>query len=291
MADLRDLIEAHWAELTPNQQRVGEYALSNPFLVATMGIEDLAEAAAVSAATITRFVRQLGLKNYAEFRAIAVRRYQDLLRPIDNVSRAQQASSAELTEAALASAHDNLDGLSQLLPGQCDALVDRMAGARQVGLLGFGSSALCLTYLRGLTEGFLRNQVLLDGSGGHERMARIIGRMGPGDLLIAMALPRYSIATVEFLRLARASGVPCIGITDRAQSPICPLCDETILLPAAHPVLNSSALAGFGLFELVGALFTARYQSPSEATAMTRLIFPYLYTDEDSSQTPPEDSR
>ena len=44
MTDLRQIIEAHWADLTPNQQRVGDYALSNPFLVATMGIEDLAEA-------------------------------------------------------------------------------------------------------------------------------------------------------------------------------------------------------------------------------------------------------
>lgn len=79
MADLKTIIDAHWADLTANQQRVGDYALSNPFLVATMGIEDLAEAVDVSPATITRFVRQLGLKNYAEFRSIAVRRYQDLL--------------------------------------------------------------------------------------------------------------------------------------------------------------------------------------------------------------------
>lgn len=291
MTDLRVLIEAHWAELTPNQQRVGDYALSNPFLVATMGIEDLAEAAAVSAPTITRFVRQLGLKNYAEFRAIAIRRYQDLLRPIENVSRAQDASSAEVIGSSIASARSNLEGLAALPVAQCEALVDRIVAAAQVGFLGFGSSARCMTYFHGLSEPFLRNQVLLDGTGGHERMARLIARMGPRDVLIAMTLPRYSVATVEFVRLARGSGVPCIGITDSAQSPLCALCDDTILLPAAHPVLNSSALASLAFFEAIGALLTARYQSTSEATAMTRLIFPYLYTDEASSRTDSKDLR
>lgn len=290
MADLRGLIEEHWAKLTPNQQRVGEYALANPFLVATMGIEDLAEAAAVSAPTITRFVRQLGLNNYAEFRAIAIRRYQDLLRPIDSVDRAQRASSAEVIGSSLEAARSHIYSMADLPVGQCEALVDRMAAAGQVGFLGFGSSARCMTYFHGLTERFLRNLMLLDGTGGHERMARLIGRMGPRDLMVAMTLPRYSIASIEFVRLARASGVPCVGITDSPQSPLVALCDNTILLPATHPVLNSSALAGFAFFEAIAALLTARYQSTSDATAMTRVMFPYLYSD-DASSAASEDTK
>ncbi|WP_265501016.1 MurR/RpiR family transcriptional regulator [Paracoccus beibuensis] len=289
MTGLKSIIDAHWAELTSNQQRVGDFVLSNPFLVATMGIEDLAEAARVSPATITRFVRQLGLKNYAEFRAIAVRRYQDLLRPIENVSRAQDASSADVVASSIASARANLGGLDAMAATTCEALVDQMVAANQVGLLGFGSSARCLTYLYGLAEPFIRNQHLLDGTAGHERMARLIGRMGPRDLIIAMTLPRYSVATMEFVRLARASGIPTVGITDSAHSPLTALCDDTILLPATHPVLNSSALVGFAFFETIAALLTARYQSTSDATAVTRLIFPYLYTDEVSSGTAAKD--
>lgn len=289
VTDLKGIIEAHWPALTANQQRVGAFALSNPFLVATMGIEDLAEAAAVSPATITRFVRQLGLRNYAEFRAIAVKRYHELLRPIENVSRAQDASSADVVGSSIASARANLDGLETLPVARCESLADRMASAGQVGLLGFGSSARALTYLHGLAEPFIRNLHLLDGTAGHERMARLIGRMGPRDLVIAMTLPRYSVATMEFVRLARASGVPTVGITDAASSPLAGLCDDAILLPAAHPVLNSSALAGFVFFEAVAALLTARYQSTSDATAVTRLIFPYLYTDEGSSGTAAKD--
>lgn len=293
MSDLQTFIRQRWEDLTPNHRRVAEYVVSNPFLVATMGIEDLAQAVSVSAATITRFVRHLGLRNYAEFRAIAIQQYRDLLQPIENVDRAQHRSTDEVVGQTLASAGTNAEELGEgLSPQKLEALVDRMAAAGNVGMLGFGSSARCLGYLSGLTEPFLRNQILLDGTGGQERMARLIGRMGPHDLVLAMSLPRYSVATLEFLRLARAGGVPCIAFTDSEHSPLVDLCDQAFLLPARHPVLNSSAIASFIFMEAIAAVLTARYQSASEATAVTRLIFPYLYTDDvASSQLPLKDTQ
>lgn len=284
MTDLKTVIEAHWGGLTPGQRRVGEYILSNPFLVATMGIEDLAQATGVSPATITRFVHSLGLRNYGDFRAIAIRRYQDLLQPIENVGRAQERSSAEILDSTLAKLSGNIATLADGLdPDLCEQLVDRMMAAETVGFLGFGGTTYSLAYLAGLTEPYLRRQLLLDGSGGHERMARLIGRMGPHDLLIAMTLPRYSVATLEFVRLARASGVPVVGLTDKANSPLAELCDQTIFLPAEHPVLNNSGVAAIAFFEALAALLIARHGGATRATAITRLIFPYLYTDDDSS--------
>lgn len=280
MADLKQLILTNWEGMTPNQQRVGEFILSNPFLVATMGIEDLAQAAEVSAPTVTRFVRALGLPGFADFRAIAIQRYQHLLQPIENVSRASQRPSAEVTRDSFAALQMNVSALAASCPvALCDTLADRMVSADKVGFLGFGRAARALAYFAGSAEHFLRSCEILDGAGGYERLASTIGRMGPRDLIIAMSLPRYSAATLEFLRLARTKGIPCIGITDCESSPIHDLCDQTFLVPAAHPVLNSSGLAAIALFEAIVALLTARYQSTTEAAALTRLIFPYLYAD------------
>lgn len=280
MSDLRRLIEVNWPGMTPNQQRVGEFILSNPFQVATMGIEDLAQAAAVSAPTVTRFVRALGLPGFADFRAIAIERYQALLAPIENVSRASQRPATDLMRDSLAASRDNLAALAAGCPlDLCEVLADRMASADRVGFLGFGGAARALAYFAGMAEPFLRSHDLLDGTGGHERLARLIGRMGARDLIIAMSLPRYSAATLEFLRLARTKGIPCIGITDCEDAPMLELCDQAFLVPAAHPVLNSSGLAAIALCETIVAVLTARYQSTSDAAAQTRLIFPYLYAD------------
>jgi DNA-binding MurR/RpiR family transcriptional regulator len=78
-------------------------------------------------------------------------------------------------------------------------------------------------------------------------------------------------------------------LTDSDQSPLVGLCDQTIMLPATHPVLNSSTVASFAFFEAIAAVLTARYQSTSQATEMTRLIFPYLYTDDASPAPPPKE--
>ena len=105
-----------------------------------------------------------------------------------------------------------------------------------------------------MTERFVHNQVLLTGVDGHERTASQIGRMGARDLIIAMATPRYSAATPEFVRLARGMGVPCIGLTDCAASPLAELCDECIFLPSGHSVLNNfQCLGDFILRDDLGA--------------------------------------
>ncbi|RJE79692.1 MurR/RpiR family transcriptional regulator [Paracoccus sp. JM45] len=258
MTDLRNLIETRWEKLTPNHLRIADYILSHPFRVATMGIEDLAEATTVSVPTITRFVRFLGLTNYAEFRKIAISR---------NLDRLSTGISAETA----------------------GSLVNRMVRAEQVGMLGLGSSAGYMGYLHELTEPFLRHQFLLDGTGGHERMACLIGRMGSRDLLIAMTLPHHSAATVEFMRLARASGVPCIGLSDSDTTSFAGLCDQSILLPAAHPVLNSSGVASIAFFEAIAALLTARHDHTTRSATMARPIFLYPYTGDASSAPPPKE--
>ena len=142
MAEMKQLIETHWEKLPPNHQRIGTYILGNPFLVATMGVEDLAKATGVSAPTITRFVRALGLANFADFRSIAIRGYQELLRPVENVGRANQRSAADVIDDSIRSTQENIAALSQDFPfAACEALAERLVTANSVGFLGFGSSA------------------------------------------------------------------------------------------------------------------------------------------------------
>lgn len=95
------LIEAQWTRLTINQQKIADYVLTNPFPVATMGIEDLAAATETSTATITRFVKALGLTGYTEFRNHAVQGYQSLLKPVENIDRARHNSPRRVIERFL----------------------------------------------------------------------------------------------------------------------------------------------------------------------------------------------
>lgn len=279
--NLATLIEIQWPQLTPNQQKIADYVLANPFPVATMGIEELAGSTETSAATITRFVKALGLNGYAEFRAHAVQGYQALLQPVENIDRARHNPPAQVADEAFQNAIDLLQIIAQQANSPVwENITQRIMNAQRVAFLGFGISSNLLQYLADKIVPFTKAQIILTGAGGMERIAQKIVGMGPEDLMIAMALPRYSQDTLDFMKQARGRGVYVIALTDGAHSPLCALSHEQILVPAGHPVLHSSAIAAMAAFETIVAILAAHHQSMTDAVSMTRSLMPYFHADD-----------
>ncbi|RBO97321.1 RpiR family transcriptional regulator [Pseudochrobactrum asaccharolyticum] len=279
--NLPALIEAQWTRLTMNQQRIADFVLTNPFPVATMGIEELASATETSTATITRFVKALGLNGYTEFRNHAVQGYQALLKPVENVDRARHNPPKRVVEDAFANALELLKNIAQQADNPVwESAAMRILNAQRIAFLGFGVSGNLLQLFADRLLPFSRAQVMLTGDCGMERVALKIAGLGPEDLLIAMALPRYSQATVDFMKMARGRGTYCIAITDGPHSPLCALSHEQIFIPAEHPVLHSSGIAAIAAFETILAILAAHHQSVSDAVARTRFLMPYFYADD-----------
>lgn len=283
------LIEAQWLNLTANQQKIADFVLTNPFPVAIMGIEDLASATGTSSATITRFVKALGLNGYAEFRNHAVQGYQSLLKPVKNVERAQYVSTQRVVEDSFTNAVKLLETISDQVHNPVwESTAQRILNAQRIAFLGFGISANLLQLFADRLLPFSRAQMMLTGDCGLERVAIKAAGLTPDDLLIAMALPRYSQATVDFMKIARGRGTYCVAITDGDSSPLCALSDEQIFIPAEHPVLHGSGIAALAVFEAILAILTAHHQTVTDAVALTRFLMPYFYADDDQhSQSKP----
>lgn len=291
MPALMDLIRAHRAGMTPLHGQVADFVTRHPLHAATMGIEALAEAAEVSVATINRFVRALGLEGFAQFRALGLASFRPLS-PVEKLE-AQAAACAQDDELVASSFHAVL---ANLRAGRAvaDASVfrraaDAIAAAERVVFLGLGLSAPLAGLLADMILPFCRAQLILDGQGGQERMLRRAFAVGGGDLVIALALPRYSQATIDHARAMRAQGATVIGITDAVSSPLAPHADLLLLAPAEHPLLHASPTAAVGVFEGICALLTARCQSAVEVAELTRRVAPYLHgVSEPAPVTPAE---
>ena len=276
---LVDLVRAHRAGMTPLHGRVADFVLRHPLQAATMGIEDLAAAAEVSVATINRFVRGLGLEGFSHFRALAVASFRPLS-PVEKLE-AQAAASGRDTDHVQASLDSGLANL-RAARAVADADVFRQAAeavssADRVVFLGFGLSAPLVGLLADMLIPFCRAQMILDGQGGQERMIRRAFNVRAGDVVIALALPRYSLSTIELARGMRSQGARIIGITDSLSSPLALEADLLLLGPAEHPLLHASATALVALFEALVALLTARRQSAGDAAELTRRIAPFLH--------------
>ena len=279
--NLPALIEAQWSRLTANQQKIADYVLTNPFPVATMGIEELASATETSSATITRFVKALGLNGYTEFRAYAVQGYQSLLKPVENIDRARHIPPRRVIKDSFKNALSQVQTVAQQADNPVwESAAMRIQSAQRIAFLGFGVSGNLLQLFADRLLPFSRAQIMLTGENGMERVALKIAGLGPEDLLIAMALPRYSQHTVDFMKLARGRGTYCIAVTDGAHSPLCALSHEQVFIPADHPVLHSSGIAALAAFETILAVLAAHHQSVSDAVSMTRFLMPYFYADD-----------
>ncbi|UEM24497.1 MurR/RpiR family transcriptional regulator (plasmid) [Skermanella mucosa] len=282
-SSLISLILDHRGAMSASHGRLADHILANPLQSATMGIEQLAGAAGVSVATVNRFVRALGLAGYAEFRARSVEAFQQTIGPIEKLRDQEGAprEPAAIFAAALRAAAANVEESERLLNGDaCGRAADMILSAGTVVLVGAGIGAALADFTAEIMAPFCKGQLLLTGWGGPERMMRHAMRIGGGDVVIGLTVPRYSRSTIDLVRSLRGQGAGVIGLTDAPTSPIVPHCDVALFGSAQHPVLHASVTGIVAMAEGLAAVLTRRRQTVAEATELTERIYPYLVDDD-----------
>ncbi len=243
---------------SPSQRQLSEFILRDPVFVATHGIEDVARATTISPSTISRYVRDLGLPGYAEFRSGVGDTVHALIAPVTKLGARLSASPGGqgAAETSLAAAALHLAAL--LDPASADgirAVSAQLKGARQVWVMGFGLSAHLAAILTLGLQPYRDGVVNVVQYGGTEVAAARLMSAGPGDMVIAIAFPRYSADVTDLARAAKAAGARIVAITDSSAAPLARLADDLLLAPAQHPVLSSSSLPGLAVIEALVSEF------------------------------------
>ncbi|MCS0591499.1 MurR/RpiR family transcriptional regulator [Massilia norwichensis] len=275
------------AEGSASNRTIADYLLRNQMRVTALGIEELAEACEVSTATISRFARDLGFKNYAAMRGAVAETLQSVLQPVEKlrstIARKAAAGSPASTpaleslhyaEAAITSTSRALDG------AQLDRIGAVFTKARTVYVMGFGLSSFLAGALAMHLQPFCRQVVEVAASGGTEVAASHLANIGSRDVLVVISLPRYTLAVVPLTRFARDSGATVVSITDSPASPLAELGHHVLYAHSAHPVLPSSSSAALALIEaLAVSLMTSNKANVAKAARHTEAIAAYLYGD------------
>lgn len=234
-----------------SQQGLSDFVLRDPVFVATHGIEDVSRASGISASTISRYVRELGVENYAAFRAEVAERVHALIAPIAKLEdRLAEGGAAAPAATSLASAQAQMEALSD--PATLEALREAVAmlrGARQVWVMGFGLSAHLAAILALGLQPYRDGIVNVVQYGGTEVAAGRLMSAAEGDVVMAISFPRYSQDVTDLARIARGMGSRILALTDSPAAPLARQADHLLLAPAQHPVLSSSCLPGLALIE------------------------------------------
>lgn len=281
---LRVLVEG-----SVSNRAIADYLLRNQMRVTALGIEELAEACEVSTATISRFARDLGFKNYAAMRSAVAETLQSVLQPVEKlrstIARRAAAVSPALeslgyAEAAITATSRAMDG------GQIDRVGAVLTKARTVYVMGFGLSTFLAGTLAMHLQPFCAHVVEVAGSGGTEVAASHLASIGSKDVLVVISLPRYTLAAVPLTRFARDSGATVVSITDSPASPLAELGQHVLYAHCAHPVLPSSASSVLALIEaLAVSLMTSNKANVAKAARHTEALAAYLYGGEQQIRT------
>lgn len=217
--------------LSKGQKRVADYILNNSDKAAFMTASRLGEAAQVSESTVVRFAGEVGYDGYPSMQ----KALQELIRGrLTSVQRIR--ASREQTRGADVVAdvmHRDMESIhaaiEQVDRREFDRVVERLLKAERIYILGVRSSSFLAGYLNFYLHLLFQNVVLVQNSAAGEIYEQMI-HIGPGDVLIGISFPRYSIMAVNAVQFAHDRGAEVIAITDSTMSPLYPSATEALLV-------------------------------------------------------------
>lgn len=269
------------AEGSASHRAIADYVLRNQVRVTALGIEELADACDVSTATISRFARDLGFRNYAAMRGAVAETLQSVLQPVEKLRStiARRTAKASPALESLGYAEAAITATSRALAGtQIDRVGAVLTKARTVYVLGFGLSSFLAGALAMHLQPFCRHVVEAAASGGTEVAASHLATITDKDVLVVISLPRYTLDAASLTRFARDAGATIVSITDSPASPLAELGHHVLYAHSTHPVLPSSSSAALAVIEaLAVSLMTSNKANVAKAARHTEAIAAYLH--------------
>jgi DNA-binding MurR/RpiR family transcriptional regulator len=253
---------------SPAEGRVAAHVLAAPADVAASTIEDLARACGVSETTVVRFCRAAGASGYREFRLSLVAELArggdrppprppgdlDLDDPLEQV----------VTKLAYAEARAIEDTVVNLDTEVLRAVVDAVAAAPRVELVGIGASALVAQDLWQKLRRIGRTVAV--STDPHAALAATT-LLTPGDVAIGVSSSGATVDTLEPIRHAADRGATTIAITDVARSPLARGATHVLTTATHESAFRSGAMASRSAQLLVtDAIYVGVLQNTAEVS-------------------------
>ncbi len=196
--------------LSPTERRLAEFLLDFPGDLPSYTATELADAARVSNAAVTRLIQRLGYDTYSEARR-QVRLEQKAGSPLMLLGAEGKAGDtlrAHL-ELSVQNLSDTYGGLSE---DMLDRIARAMLAAKRVWFAGFRNNHSFAAYLRWQVFRVIETAILLPVAG--ETIAEYAVTLRKGDLLVVFALRRSTPASVRLIRQAARAGAGVLCVVD-----------------------------------------------------------------------------
>ena len=260
MAEYRNIFEIISAEyyvFTPSEKKIADFILANQDGLAYLSIGQLAAGAAVAEATVSRFCRRLGFRNFVEFKLTAANtalRFKPANNPLSG--QIERADTVEDICRKLYSAE--VDALAQTMEvldaAEVVRAADLLEDARRVLFMGQGGSMLLAQEAAHLFSTVGNHFIPVIDS---HMQAIAAAMMEQGDVILFFSYSGSTRAMMETLKLAKERGGRVILVTRFPKSPGAELSDIVLQCGAnENPLQSGSIAARIAQMYLVDVLFS-----------------------------------
>lgn len=240
-AHVRLRLEAVCRSLTPAERRLSEFIQLNAEATLHMTISELARAAQVSDATVTRLCQSVGYLGYSEFRVLLAR---DLALPQRHVAGELKSTDAvdDIRDKLIAGSIASLEGTRDLL--DLNALrqaAEVIAVARRVDIYGIGGSAAVAQDMR---HKLLRLGIAVSACDDVDIMSISSATLSSSDVVIGVSHTGRSEPVVASVHRAGLGGASIVALTQDPISPLAKASDFVLSYAAKPTAFSSDALSG-----------------------------------------------
>jgi len=222
------------------ERRAAAYVRKNAAEAASRSVHELARAAGVSVASVSRMVKRLGYGGFREFRIALARETSSPLSAIYQAIAPGDSAEQTVRKIFGANIYSLQETLKMLDFNACVRTADAIVRARRTIFFGIGTSghigqdAALIFSLLGVHAHACADSY---------SMMVTASRMGKGDFAFGISHSGRSAATVEALQIARENGAGTAGISSFPHAPLAAVSDMFFctVFPERHAV--SSALS------------------------------------------------
>lgn len=255
MLRIDQIVKGRPPELTPTQRKVLDFILKRPEQAVFLTATDLAHDLNVSDTSIVRLAQALGYQGYPHLKRRLREYVQPKITTVDRLGETVQRveSVGDVLADVLSKDLNNLKITRERVdPEIFSRFVEEMDSARRIFIIALRSTH-CLAVFMTSALRFLGREVIPIAPGTGE-MWDTLRDLGPEDLLIGFAFPRYTKLTVEVMDYARHQGARVLAVTDGELSPLNRSAHHSLTVPYGIESYIESFTAALSL---VNALVTA----------------------------------
>ena len=215
-----DTIRQKQPALSKMHKLLADFVLKNFVDVSFMSITEFGEKTNVSPATITRFVRALGYKNYIEFQANMNQMVKREMEPTTEFKfNMRYVSSNSVFFDQIQDAKSDLDELySKELNEALEASSKVLSKAKRIYILGSRTTFAVAYYCYFSLNRIMENVCLIENR--NDDISISLQYVTKDDVLLAITYPKYTAFTLKVVKFFKDQGCQIVGITDRYTSPL-----------------------------------------------------------------------